>query len=90
MSISTNEYTGKYAYRRGNSILIVLIFIYKKTFIVDAKVKELVYSGNIVIFLLPSRECMRENNYFWSSSQSITISSDFILEIALFTALQLS
>ena len=32
-------------------------------FIVDAKVKELVYyySGNTVIVLLPCRECMREN-----------------------------
>ena len=38
-----------------------------------------------VIFLLPSRECMRENNYFWSPSQSMTlcsISSDFLFEIA--------
>ena len=39
-------------------------FIYKNIFIVDAKVKELVYSGNTVIFLLPSRECIRENNSF--------------------------
>ena len=31
----------------------------------DAKVKELVYSGNTVIFLLPNRECMSEvdNHY---------------------------
>ena len=35
----------------------------------DAKVKELVYSGNTVIFLLPNRECMRENSFFWSPSQ---------------------
>ena len=64
MSISTNEYTGKHASRRGNSILIVLILSIKNIFIVDAKVKELVYSGNTVFFLLPSRECMRENNFF--------------------------
>ena len=56
MSISTNEYTGKHASRRGNSILIVLILFIKNIFIVDAKVKELVYSGNTVFFLLPSRE----------------------------------
>ena len=31
-------------------------------FIVDAKVKDLVYSGNTIIFILPSRECMRENS----------------------------
>ena len=30
----------------------------------DAKVKELVYSGNTVIFLLPNRECMREKSFF--------------------------
>ena len=60
MSISTNEYTSKHASSRGNSILIVLIYI----FIVDAKVKELVYSGNIVLFLLPCRECIRENKIF--------------------------
>ena len=29
-------------------------------FSVDAKVKEQVYSGNTVVFLLPSRVCMRE------------------------------
>ena len=63
MSISTNEYTGKHASRRGTSILIVLILSIK-TFIVDAKVKELVYFGNTVFFLIPSRECMRENNFF--------------------------
>ena len=39
-------------------------FIYKNIFIVDAKVKELVYSGNTVFFLLPIRECMRENKFF--------------------------
>ena len=43
----------------------IVNFICKNMFIVDAKVKELVYSGNTVIVLLPSRECMRENNYFW-------------------------
>ena len=64
MSISINEYTGKHASRRGNSILIVLILSIKNIFIVDAKVKELVYSGNTVFFLIPSRECMRENNFF--------------------------
>ena len=63
MSISTNEYTGKHASKRGNSILIVLILSIKNIFIVDAKVKELVYSGNTVFFLLPSRECIRENNF---------------------------
>ena len=66
MSISTNEYIGKHASRRGNSILIVLILSIKNIFIVDAKVKEQVYSGNTVFFLLPRRECMRENNFFWS------------------------
>ena len=84
MSISTNEYTGKHAPRRGNSILNSTNFIYKNIFIVDAKVKELVYSGNTVFFLLPSRECMRENNFFWSPSQSMTICSisfNLILEI---------
>ena len=35
-------------------------FINKNMFIVDAKVKELVYSCNTVIFLHSSRECMRE------------------------------
>ena len=54
MSISTNEYTGKHASRRGNSILVVLILSIKNIFIVDAKVKELVYTGNTVFFLLPS------------------------------------
>ena len=52
---------------------------------VDAKVKELVYSGNTVFFLVPRRECLREDNFFWSSSQSMTLcsmSSDFLLEIA--------
>ena len=29
-------------------------------FIKDAKVKELVYSGNTAIFLIPSRECFKE------------------------------
>ena len=41
MSISTNEYTGKQASRRGNSILIVFILSIKNMFIVDAIVKEL-------------------------------------------------
>ena len=41
-------------------------FIYKFLFIVDAKVKELVYSGNTVIFLLPSREMYKRNIFFWS------------------------
>ena len=48
--------------------------------IVDAKVKELVYSGNTVIFLHQSRECMREH-LFWSSTESMpfcSISSDFL------------
>ena len=45
-----NEYTGKHASRRGNSILIVLILSIKNIFILDAKVKELVYSGNTVFF----------------------------------------
>ena len=39
----------------------------------DAKVKEIVYSGNTVIFLLPNRECMRENSFFWSPSQLIMV-----------------
>ena len=59
----------------------------------DAKVKELVYYGNTVIILLPNRECMRENSFFWSPSQLITfcsISSAFLIEIAFFTAIQLS
>ena len=49
MSISTNEYIGKHASRRGNSILVVLILSIKNIFIVDAKVKVLVYSGYIYI-----------------------------------------
>ena len=55
----------------------------------DAKVKELVYYGNTVIFLLPNRECMRENSFFWSPSQLITfcsISSAFLIDIAFFGA----
>ena len=36
----------------------------------DAKVKELVYSGNTVIFLLPNRECMRENSFFIVAKQN--------------------
>ena len=50
-------------------------------FIEDVKVKELLYSGNTVIFLLPNRE--------WSPSQLLThcsISSVFLLETAFFTA----
>ena len=47
----------------------------------DAKVKELVYSGNTVIFLLPNRECMRENSFFWSPSQLITFCSTFCLPL---------
>ena len=39
-------------------------------FIVDAKVKELIYSGNTAFLLLPSRDCMRETFFFWSPSQS--------------------
>ena len=74
MYISTNEYTGKYASRRGNSILIVLILSIKNMFILDVKVKGLVYSGYTVIILLPSRECMREKNV-WSPSQSKTLCS---------------
>ena len=35
MSISTNEYTGKHASRRDNSILIVFILSIKNIFIVD-------------------------------------------------------
>ena len=42
-------------------------------FIEDAKVKERVYSGNTVIFLLPYRECTRENSFFWSPSQLLTL-----------------
>ena len=93
MSISINKYSGKHPSRRGNFILIVLILSIKNIFIVDAKVQELVYYGNTVLFLLPSRECMRENNFFWSPSQSMTLcsmSSDFLLEMAFFTALQLT
>ena len=41
MSISTNEYTGKHASRRGNSILVVLISSIKNIFIVDAKVPHI-------------------------------------------------
>ena len=63
MSISTNDYTGKQASRRGNSILIVFILSIK-TFIVDAKVKELVYSGNTVLFLLPFRELYEIKLFF--------------------------
>ena len=50
MSISTNEYTGKHASRRGNSILIVLILSIKNIFIVDAKVKKILrsYSGDTI------------------------------------------
>ena len=55
MSISTNEYTGKHGSRRGNSILIVYILSIKNIFIVDAKVQELVYSDNTVLFLLYSQ-----------------------------------
>ena len=55
----------------------------------DAKVKELVYSGNIVIFLLPNRECMRKkNNFFWSPLQLVSlcsISSAFLLKIGFFS-----
>ena len=57
----------------------------------DAKVKELVYSGNTVIFLLPNRKCMRENSFFWSPSHLITlcsISSAFLIELAFFAAIQ--
>ena len=52
----------------------------------DAKVKELVYSGNTVIFLLPNRECMRENSIFWSPLQltPCSISSAFLIEVAFF------
>ena len=35
-------------------------FLNKNMLIEDGNVKELVYSGNTVIFLLPNRECMRE------------------------------
>ena len=47
----------------------------------DAKVKELVYSGNTVIFSLPNRECMRENSFFWLPSQLITFFSDELLSV---------
>ena len=40
MSISINEYSGKHACRRGNSILIVFILSIKNIFIVDDKVKS--------------------------------------------------
>ena len=40
-------------------------------FVVDAKVKELVYSDKTVIFLLPNRDMYDKNNFFfWSPSQS--------------------
>ena len=58
-------------------------------FIDDVKVKELVYSSNTVIFLLPNRECMAENSFFWSPSLLVTlcsIGSAFLLEIDFFTA----
>ena len=64
-----------------------MYFLNKNMLIEDAKVKELVYSGNTVIFLLPNRECMRENSFFRSPSQLITlcyISSAFLIEISLF------
>ena len=38
-----------------------LNFLNNNMFIEDGKVKELVYSGNTVIFLLPN---MRENSFF--------------------------
>ena len=69
MAISTIEYTGKHASRRGNSILIVLIFSIQNIVIVDAKVKELVYSGNTIFFLLPSRECMGQKNILVTHNQ---------------------
>ena len=52
-----------------------------------ANVKVLVYSGNTVIVLLPNRECMKENSFFWSPSQLLTlcsICSAFLLEIMFF------
>ena len=88
-----NKWVGKHVSRRGNSILIVLIiyiYIYINLVIVDSKLKVLVYYGNTVIFLLPSRECMRENNYIWLISPSMTlcsIRSDFLLEIIFFSRL---
>ena len=41
----------------------------------DAKVKELVYSGNTVIFLLPNRECMRENSFLYCTQYKIKATS---------------
>ena len=52
-------------------------------FIVNAKVKQLVYSGNTVLFLLPNRKYMREHNFFLSPSPSMTlcsISSDVLFK----------
>ena len=40
MSISTDEYTGKHASRRGHSILIVLILSIKTYLLLDDKVKD--------------------------------------------------
>ena len=57
-------------------------------FIKDVKVKELVYSGNTVIFTLPNREYMGENSFLWSPSQFLSlcsISSANILNIMLRT-----
>ena len=56
-----NEYTGQHASIRGNSILIVLILSITNIFIVDTRVKELVYSGNTVLFLLPCRDYERKH-----------------------------
>ena len=82
MSISKNEYIGKHASRRGNSILIVLILSIKNIFIVDAKVKELVYSGNTVFFLLPSRECMYVSFYTYITCMSLMFIS--VLNLLIF------
>ena len=52
------------ASRKGNSILIVLILSIKNIFIVDAKVKELVYSGNTVFFFTTKQRMYEKKTIF--------------------------
>ena len=56
-------------FQKRKFLFDIINFLNKNMLIEDAKVKELVYSGNTVIFSLPNRECMRENRFFWSPEQ---------------------